>query len=227
MSRDVISVEVDNPGRSVPQWEAAQSRHVGKVPPELRDQEITRCLPASTATFRGRLEYGALGDDVLYKVRSTPNRFSRSLCSPRSTTIPSPIILVVELNGCHRVRQSQNSYVLRPGDWCLLDMLLPLDYWTPTESSEFLALTIQQRPPTPEQRDLLDREVASQIRRENRYCSGSTTDLGRSLRPVEQRRTRKRLWIAQRCYNNGLGLSARTAGNAFTRALSRYPTCPT
>ena len=162
MSRDIVSVEVDSRGHSVPQWEAVLSRHVGKVPPALRDQEITSCLPASTATFRGRLECGALGDSVLYKIRSTPNRYSRSLRSPASTTIPSPLLLVVEMNGSHRIRQSQSPYVLRPGDWCLLDTLLPFDYWTQTESSELLAVTLQ-RPSDPEQQGLLDRGVARRL----------------------------------------------------------------
>jgi len=162
LSRDVISVEVDNHGRSVPQWEAVLSKHVGKVPPELRDQEITACVPASPEPFRARLECGALGDAVLYKVRSTPNRFSRSLRNPACVTIPSPILLVIELNGSHRFRQPESSYVLRPGDWCLLDTSLPLDYWTHTESSELLAVTLQ-RPSDPEQRHLLDRGVAHRL----------------------------------------------------------------
>jgi AraC-like DNA-binding protein len=162
VSRDVISVEVDSHGQSVPQWEEALSRHVGKVPPALRDQEITSCRPATTATFRARLEYGALGDAVLYKIKSTPNHYSRSLRNPDSTTIPSPILLVIELNGSHRIRQSQSSFVLRPGDWCLLDTLLPLDYWTSTESAELLALTLQ-RPSTPEPQALHDRGVARRL----------------------------------------------------------------
>lgn len=154
MSRDVISVEVRDHGTSVPEWDSVLSRHVGRVPAELRDQEITKCVPTTSVPFRARLEYGALGDAVLYKMRSTPNHYSRSLRSPASTTIPSPLLLVIELNGSHRIRQSQNSFVLRSGDWCLLDTLLPLDYWTTTESSEILALTLQ-RPSTPEEQALL------------------------------------------------------------------------
>jgi len=162
LSRDVISVELDNDGRSVPQWEAVLSRHVGKVPPELRDQERTMCVPACPGPFRARLECGALGDAVLYKIRSTPNRFSRSLRNPASATIPSPILLVVELNGSHRFRQPRSSYSLQPGDWCLLDTLLPLDYWTHTESSELLAVTLP-RPSTPEQKELLERGVGRRL----------------------------------------------------------------
>ena len=75
--RDVISVEVRNHGPSVPEWEAVLSKHVGKVPPEFRNQEITKCVP--TAPIRARLEYGALSDAVLYKRRSTSNHDSRSL----------------------------------------------------------------------------------------------------------------------------------------------------
>jgi AraC-like DNA-binding protein len=159
VSRDIISVEVDRPCRSVPQWEEALSRHVGKVPAELRDQEITKCIPATAATFRARLECGALGDAVLYKLRSTPNRYSRTLRDPLSTTIPAPILLGIQLNGSNRFHQSKNSYVLRPGDWCLVDTQLPFDYWTGTESSELLVLTLQ-RPSAPEQQLLLDRGLA-------------------------------------------------------------------
>lgn len=162
MSREVISIELGNHGPTVPEWDEILSRHVGKVPPELRDQEITKCVPSTPAPFRARLEYGALGDAVLYKLRSTPNRYSRSLRNPASATIPSPLLLVVELNGSHRIRQSQSSFVLRPGDWCLLDTLLPLDYWTATESSELLALTLQ-RPSTSEQQALHDRAVAHRL----------------------------------------------------------------
>lgn len=162
MSRDVISVEVRNHGPSVPEWDTVLSRHVGKVPTELRDQEITKCVPTTSAPFRARLEYGALGDAILYKIRSTPNHYSRSLRSPASATIPAPLLLVIELNGSHRIRQSQNSFVLRPGDWCLLDTLLPLDYWTTTESSEILALTLQ-RPSTPEEQALYDRAIAHRL----------------------------------------------------------------
>lgn len=162
MSRDIISVEVDGHRRSVPKWEEVLSRHVGKVPTELRDQEITKCVPATAATFRARLECGALGDAVLYKIRSTPNRYSRTLRNPASTTIPVPILLAIQLNGSNRFHQSKNSYVLRPGDWCLVDTLLPFDYWTNTASSELLALTLQ-RPSTPEQQLLLDRGIARRL----------------------------------------------------------------
>lgn len=159
MSRDVISVEIDNHGRSVPQWEEVLSRHVGKVPPALRDQEVTDCHPSTAAPFRARLEYGALGESILYKIKSTPNHYSRSLRNPASTTLPSPILLVVELNGSHRIRQPQGSFVLRPGDWCLVDTLLPLDYWTSMESAELLVLTLP-RPSTAEQQALHERGIA-------------------------------------------------------------------
>ena len=47
--RDVVSVEVRNHGPSVPEWDALLSKHVGKVPPELRNQEITKCVPTTAA----------------------------------------------------------------------------------------------------------------------------------------------------------------------------------
>jgi AraC family transcriptional regulator, positive regulator of tynA and feaB len=158
VSRDVVSVEVEHPTGSVPEWGAVLSRHVGQVPPALRDDEVTRCIPATMAGFRGRLEYGAFGDSVLFKASATPNQFSRWLRRPDSP-VPSPILLLIQLSGSHRFRQSDGSLVLRPGDWCLLDMLDRMDCWTTNEHANLLGMTLR-RPLDPEQKDLLQRGFA-------------------------------------------------------------------
>lgn len=161
MSRDVVCVEVQHHQGSVPQWEAALSRHVGQVPPALRESEITRCAPATAEVFRARLEYGALGDSVLFKASATPNRFSRSLRYV-DTPVPSPILLFIQVSGSHRFQQSDKTVVLRPGDWCLLDTLHRFDCWTTNERAELLGLTLE-RPVDTEQDDLLHRGAANRL----------------------------------------------------------------
>lgn len=161
MSRDVVSVQVKHHTGCVPEWEAVLSRHIGQIPPALRDNEVTRCIPASGAEFRGRVEYGAFGDAVLFKASATPNQFSRWPREPESP-IPSPVLLFIQLSGSHRFRQSDRCLLLRPGDWCLLDTLQRFDCWTMDETAELLGVTFG-RPLTLEQTELLQRGVANRF----------------------------------------------------------------
>jgi AraC-like DNA-binding protein len=128
LSRDVVSVEVDNPAGPVPQWDAALSRHVGRVPPDFRHHEITRCVPIAGQAFQARLEYGALGDAILFKAAATPHYYARSLSSLKAA-LPSPIVLGFLSTGSARIRQEDKSCVLHPGDWGLWDSLKPVEFW--------------------------------------------------------------------------------------------------
>lgn len=153
MSREVVSVEVDNPAGPVRQWEDALSRHVGQVSPDLRDQEIMRCMPGAGGRFQARLEFGGLGDAVLFKTSATPHYLARSLRC-KDATLPSPIVLSFQSAGRVRVRQDGRSYVLHPGDWCLWDTLVPVETWAITGAVEFLSVTLS-RPTDPELQRLL------------------------------------------------------------------------
>lgn len=158
MSRDAISIELDHSAGSVPEWEDALSRYVGQVTPALRDDEITRCIPAAAGGFRARLEYGAVGSSVLFKASASPNHFIRSLSNPGSA-LPSPLLLFVQLSGSHRFQQSKKPAVLRPGDWCMLDTLDRIDCWTQNERAELLGFTLA-RPVDPELKGLSERGFA-------------------------------------------------------------------
>jgi AraC-like DNA-binding protein len=153
VSRDVVSVEVDNPVGPITQWEDALSRCVGRVSPDFRDQEITRCVPGAGQAFQARLEYGGLGDAVLFKTSATPHYFARSL-RYANANLPSPIVLGFQSAGSARVRQDGISYVLHPGDWSLWDTLVPVETWAMTGSIEFLSVTLS-RPSDPELQRLL------------------------------------------------------------------------
>jgi AraC family transcriptional activator of tynA and feaB len=161
MSRDVVCIEVQRHHGSVPEWDAALSRHVGQVPPALSDSEIKRCTPATPEVFRARLEYGALGDSVLFKASASPNQFSRRL-RYADASVPSPILLFIQVSGSHRFQQSGKTIVLRPGDWCLLDTLHRFDCWTMNERAEILGLTLG-RPLDTEQDDLLHSGAANRL----------------------------------------------------------------
>ncbi|MBI5264023.1 MAG: helix-turn-helix domain-containing protein [Bradyrhizobium sp.] len=161
VSRDVVSVEIERHTGSVPEWAAVLSRHVAQVPEALRGDEVTTCIPATRAGFRGRLEYGTFGDAVLFKACATPNQFSRWVRKADSS-VPSPVLLFIQLSGSHRFRQSDRLLVLRPGDWCLLDTFHRIDCWTINESAELLGMTLR-RPSDPEQIDLLLRGGANRF----------------------------------------------------------------
>jgi AraC-like DNA-binding protein len=158
VSREIVSIEVNNPAGPVPQWETALSEHVGHVLPDARDQEITRCVPVAGQAFQARLEYGALADAILFKVLTTPHYFRRSLTSP-TAKLPAPIVLIFQSSGSGRFRQGDRSFVLHPGDWCLLDTLHPIETWVMTKSAEVLSVSFP-RPSDPEQQRLLSKAAA-------------------------------------------------------------------
>ena len=158
MSREIVSIEVNNPAGPVSQWETALSEHVGRVLPESRDQEITRCIPIPGQAFQARLEYGELADATLFKVLATPHYFRRSLRSP-TAKLPAPIVLVFLSNGSSRFRQGDRSHVLHPGDWCVLDTMHPIESWVMTSSVEVLSATFP-RPSDPELQVLLSAGAA-------------------------------------------------------------------
>jgi hypothetical protein len=158
VSREIVSIEVNNPAGPVPQWETALSEHVGHVLPDSRDQEITRCVPIAGQAFQARLEYGALADATLFRVLATPHYFRRSLRSP-AAKLPAPIVLTFLSSGSSRFRQADRSCVLHPGDWCLLDTLHPIESWVMTKSVEVLSVTFP-RPTDPELQSLLRERAA-------------------------------------------------------------------
>ena len=60
----IVSVEVDRPSGPLHAWEDALSAHIGRVDPALREQEAVCCLPTDQRPFKGRIEYGALGETL-------------------------------------------------------------------------------------------------------------------------------------------------------------------
>lgn len=158
MSRDVVSVEVDDPTGPVPQWDTALSRYVGGISSDFRDQEISQCVPIAGQAFRARLEYGALGDAILFRASATPHYYARALRSP-SAKLPSPIVLGFQSAGSARIRHGDRSYVLQPGDWCFWDTMMPVESWAMTRSIEILSVTLA-RPTDPELQRLLSEGTA-------------------------------------------------------------------
>ena len=123
----VVSVEVERPSGPLREWEDALSAHVGRVDPELREQEAVRCLLTDERPFRGRIEYGALGEMLLCKVTSTNHRFTRSLTTP-TPTLPIPAMLVSVSRGSCKFVQRGRTCILTPGDWTLIDTNQPHGY---------------------------------------------------------------------------------------------------
>src|SRR4249920_939947 len=89
----IVCVEVEQPSGRLRKWEDTLSAHVGQVDPALREQEVVSCLPIDELSFKGRIEYGALGEMFLCKFAATNYQFTRSLTTP-APTMPIPIMLV-------------------------------------------------------------------------------------------------------------------------------------
>jgi AraC-like DNA-binding protein len=160
-SVEVISVELHGPHATLPQWTDALSKHVGQVPPAFRDREVLRCMQTTGADFNGRIELGRLGDFLLAKVGTTPNRFSRSLRIETASS-PDPLLLCIEVSGSHRVEHYGRTCMMRPGDWCIADMRHRLDHWALGPRNEYLVLALE-RPSDPALTDLIDQGVGRRL----------------------------------------------------------------
>lgn len=90
---------------------------------------------------QARLEFGGLGDAIVFKTSAMPHSLARSLCG-KNASLPSPVVLSFQLAGSARVGQDGRSYVLHPGDWCLWDTLLPFETSAITGAVEFLSVTL-------------------------------------------------------------------------------------
>lgn len=110
---------------------------------------------------QARLEFGGLGDALVFKTSAMPHSLARSICC-RNASLPSPIVLSFQSAGSARVRQDGRSYVLHPGDWCLWDTLVPVEAWAITGAVEFLSVALS-RPSDPELRRLLVAGMATRL----------------------------------------------------------------
>jgi len=150
----VISVELHGERGTLRQWTDALSKHVGQVPDAVRDQEITRCQPTTGSDFSGRIEIGRLDDLVVARIGTTPSRFSRSLRA-ETASLPNPLLLCIEVSGSHRIEHYGRTCILRPGDWCIVDMRHRLDHWALGPRNEYLALALD-RPADPALTELIE-----------------------------------------------------------------------
>jgi AraC-like DNA-binding protein len=123
----IVCVEVERPSGPLRKWEDTLSAHVGQVDPALREQEALRCLPIDERSFKGRIEYGELGEMLLCKVAATNYQFTRSLTTP-APTMPTPIMLVSVSRGSCKFFQCGHTCILTEGDWTLIDTKQPLGY---------------------------------------------------------------------------------------------------
>jgi AraC-like protein len=96
--------------------------------------------------FSGRIESAALDNAVLSKTGVTPHFLGLSLRMPNPKV---PALLVAQVSGSSRLEQHGRSCTLRPGDWCLIDMLHPFATRSLEERNEHLNLTLE-RPSDPE-----------------------------------------------------------------------------
>jgi AraC family transcriptional activator of tynA and feaB len=166
MSRiEVVSVELDNHQGSLRYWEDTLLAFGDRISPSLGDQTMIRCLPTVGQGFSGRVEFGGLGETVLYKLMATPFRFTSSLRTLKPTR-SLPVLLFAAINGSCRFAQHNHSCILHPGDWCLIDTHFSYEGWSLAAEAELLALGLEQ-PSDPEVLDLLEQGAGHR-------CDGKT-----------------------------------------------------
>jgi AraC family transcriptional regulator, positive regulator of tynA and feaB len=137
----IASLEVERPSGRLRAWEDALSAHVGRVDPVLREQEAVRCLPTDERAFKGRIEYGALGEMLFCKVACTNYRFTRSLTTP-TPTLPIPAMLVSVSRGSCKFVQRDRTCTLTPGDWTVIDTKQPQEYAITSREIEAFAIML-------------------------------------------------------------------------------------
>ena len=156
----IVCVEVERPSGRLRKWEDTLSAHVGQVDPALREQEAVSCLPIDERSFKGRIEYGALGEMFLCKFAATNYQFTRSLTTP-APTMPTPMMLVSVSRGSCKFFQCGHTCILTEGDWTLIDTKQPLGYMITSPEIEAFVMMLP-RPSDAAIAALCERGVARQ-----------------------------------------------------------------
>jgi AraC family transcriptional regulator, positive regulator of tynA and feaB len=161
----VLSIELDNHQGSLRHWEETLLALGDRISPSLRDQTMICCLPSVGQGFSGRVEFGGLGETILYKLIATPLHFTSSLRTVKPTQ-SLPVLLFAAVNGSCRFAQHNHCCILHPGDWCVIDTRLSYEGWPLTTDTEILILGLEQ--PS-------DQEVGRQLEQGlARRCDGRT-----------------------------------------------------
>jgi AraC family transcriptional regulator, positive regulator of tynA and feaB len=156
----IVCVEVERPSGRLCKWEDTLSAHVGKVDPALREQEAVSCLPIDERSFKGRIEYGALGAMFLCKFAATKYQFTRSLTTP-APTMPIPMMLVSVSRGSCKFFQCGHTCILTEGDWTLIDTKQQLGYMITSPEIEAFVMMLP-RPSDAAIAALFERGIARQ-----------------------------------------------------------------
>jgi AraC family transcriptional activator of tynA and feaB len=156
----IVCVEVERPSGRLRKWEDTLSAHVGQVDPALREQESVSCMPIDERSFKGRIEYGALGEMFLCKFAATNYQFTRSLTTP-APTMPTPIMLVSVSRGSCKFFQCGHTCILTEGDWTLIDTKQQLGYMITSPEIEAFVMMLP-RPSDAAIAALFERGIARQ-----------------------------------------------------------------
>ncbi|ABM35926.1 helix-turn-helix domain-containing protein [Polaromonas naphthalenivorans] len=164
MSRSMASLDGCISASSALMWEDAVHTGIGRMPAELRHQEVIHLLPVGAQAFSGRIDYGDLAGTGLCRMTASPHRFQRALREGASLAA-SPLILVIQVKNSSYFEQRERSGMLSPGDWCVLDTYRPFG-WNSASGCEQIIMTIQ-RPADSGLGDLIARGAAQR-------CDGKT-----------------------------------------------------
>ncbi len=149
----IVRVEVERPSGPLRKWDDALSAQIGA----FREQEPVRCLPMDGRPFKGRIEYGALGEILLCKVAATHYRVTRSLTAP-TPTLPTAAMFVSVSKGYCKFAQRGRTCILGPRDWALIDSKLSQGYEISSPENEAF-VSMVPRPSDPEIAALFERGV--------------------------------------------------------------------
>ena len=133
-----VSTEHFSHTKRLKEWQDVMSIHLGKTPERIRRLESTSVSPLYKEPFKGRLEYGALGELQFCRMVCSPHRFSRRI-NKTAYRDAHPGLLVLQMGGVSQVEQSGKSSTFTPGDLLFLDCGRHFTV-TSTKNCEYLIL---------------------------------------------------------------------------------------
>lgn len=124
-------------------WAQCVSQYAGRLPPPVLLNEASIIEPFNQRRFRGKLEFGDLGDLRFCRMAASAHRYRRALRSEHSIDVGN-WTLVLQESGISQFTQSGRSVSLSPGEFVLLDMNQALDV-TSSRGCEQIIMPVGER----------------------------------------------------------------------------------
>lgn len=117
----ILSTEQLPAGERMAQWAQCISLYAGQTSAVVRQSEETSVEPYNPRGFRGRLEFGDLGDLHLCRMMASPHRYRRKFRAEDAHD-ESSWTLILQEGGVSHFEQGGNTLMLIPNQFALIDV---------------------------------------------------------------------------------------------------------